>query len=62
MPKKENNLNEPDSDYEKAEMDLLKEGLQRSHKERFLVATQLYKLQQTFIKATITHKPFIDRI
>lgn len=48
-------------DYEKAEMNLLKEGLKRSYKERFLMATRLYKIQQTMQKAVITHKPYISK-
>ena len=47
--------------FEKAEMDLLKEGLRRSYKERFLMATRLYKIQQTMKKAVITHKPGISK-
>jgi hypothetical protein len=47
--------------FEKAEMDLLRESLQRSYKERFLMATRLYKIQQTMSKATITRKPFISK-
>lgn len=43
-------------DFEKAEMDLLKEGLKRTYKERFLMATRLYKIQKTMEKAVITHK------
>lgn len=41
------------ADYERAEIDLLKEALKRSYKERFLVATTLYKIQQTMSKAKI---------
>ena len=48
-------------DFEKAEIDLLKEGLCRSYKERFLMATRLYKIQQTMKKAVITHKPHITK-
>ena len=48
-------------DYEKAESDLLKESLNRSYKERFLMATRLYKIQQTMKKAVITHKPYISK-
>ncbi len=48
-------------DFEKAEMDLLKESLKRSYMERFLLATRLYKIQQTMKKAVITHKPFISK-
>ena len=47
--------------FDKAEMELLKEGLKRSYKERFEMATRLYKIQQTMSKATITHKPFISK-
>ena len=39
----------------------LKEGLKRTYKERFLMATLLYKVHQTMKKATITHKPFIQK-
>ena len=48
-------------DFEKAELDLLRENLRRSYKERFLMATRLYKIQQTMQKAIITHKPFISK-
>ena len=48
-------------DFEKAELDLLRENLRRSYKERFLMATRLYKIQQTMEKAVITHKPFISK-
>jgi len=47
--------------FNKAELDLLKEGLQRTYKERFEMATRLYKIQQTMNKATISHKPFIQK-
>ena len=47
--------------FDKAELDLLKEGLKRSYKERFEMATQLYKIQQTMNKAIIVHKPFISK-
>jgi hypothetical protein len=50
-----------EQDYEKASIDLLKENLQRSYKERFLMATRLYKIQQTMKKAVITHKPYISK-
>ena len=48
-------------DFEKAELDLLRENLRRSYKERFLMATRLYKIQQTMQKAIITHKPFVSK-
>jgi hypothetical protein len=44
-----------------AEIALLKEALKRTYKERFEMATRLYKIQQTMNKATITHKPFISK-
>ena len=48
-------------DFEKSEMDMLRENLRRSYKERFLMATRLYKIQQTMKKAAITHKPFVSK-
>ncbi len=48
-------------DFEKAELDLLRENLRRSYKERFLMATRLYKIQQTMQKAIITHKTFVSK-
>ena len=53
-----NILQEPQADYEKAEMDLLRDALKRTHKERFLMATTLYKVQLTLNRAKITHKPY----
>jgi len=43
-------------DVEKAESELLRENLRRSYKERFLMAAQLYKLQQ-IMKRPTAHKP-----
>lgn len=57
MPKNnKNNFKESEASYEKAEMKLLHEALNRTHKERFLFLTQLYKIQQTFNKAKITYR------
>lgn len=50
-------MQEPQPDYEKAEMDLLRAGLRRTHEERFLFLMQLIKIQNTLQKAKITHKP-----
>ena len=50
-------LNEPQPDYEKAELDLLREALKRTDLERFLFTTRLYKIQQTMQNAVITFKP-----
>jgi hypothetical protein len=47
-----------DADYEKAEMDLLRDALKRTHTERFLMATTLYKIQLTLSKAKITRTPY----
>ena len=47
--------------FDQAELDLLKEGLKRNYKERFEMATRLYKIQQTMKKASMTHKPFISK-
>ena len=60
MSSKEKNLgvSEPQPDYEKAELDLLREALKRTHKERFLFLMKLIKIQATLQKAKITHKPF----
>ena len=60
-PTKKNEEEQRNADFEKAEMDLLREALKRSYKERFLMATRLYKIQQTMQKAVITHKPFTDK-
>lgn len=54
----ENLLNEPTANYEKAEMDLLRDALKRTYTERFLFATRLYKIQQTLSKAKLTHVPY----
>ena len=51
-------MQEPVSGYEKAGDDLLREALKRTYKERFLMATRLYKIQLTMQKAVITHKPY----
>lgn len=48
-------------DFEKRDLDRLKIALRKSYKERFLMATRLYKVQQTMKKAVITHKPFIEK-
>ena len=61
ISREENVLHESQPDYEKAEMDQLRNALKRTHKERFLVATSLYKIQQTLNKATITHQPSPDK-
>jgi len=47
--------------FDQAELELLKEGLKRTYKERFEMATRLFKVQQTMNKASIIHKPFISK-
>jgi hypothetical protein len=47
--------------FDEAELELLKEGLKRSYKERFEMATRLYKIQNTINKSSIIHKPFIGK-
>ncbi|MEX8546313.1 MAG: hypothetical protein V5804_01810 [Mucilaginibacter sp.] len=44
-----------------AEIEQLKQNLKLTYKERFLMLTRLYKIQQTMNKATIIHKPFISK-
>ena len=56
MAEKNHITEEPLPDYEKASINLLKEGLKCSYKERFQMATRLYKIQQSMQKAVITHK------
>ncbi|WP_169472247.1 hypothetical protein [Pedobacter hiemivivus] len=47
--------------FDQAELELLKEGLKRSYKERFEMATRLYKIQQTMSRASISHITFINK-
>lgn len=61
MSQEKKKVDDPLADYKKAEMDQLREALKRSHKERFLIATRLYKIQKTMQKAVITHKPYISK-
>lgn len=57
MKKQQKNmLEEPLANYEKAELDLLKEGLKRSHTERFLMMANLMKRNIMFRRASIQHK------
>jgi hypothetical protein len=43
--------------FAKAENDLLREALRRTHEERFLFATKLYEIQKTMEKFSVEHKP-----
>jgi hypothetical protein len=58
--KNKNTVQEAATNYEQAEMTLLREALNRTHQERFLFLTQLYKIQQTLNKAKITYRNFPD--
>jgi hypothetical protein len=49
-----NILNEPVSDYEKAELDLLRSALNKSYTERFLTMMRLIKMGIMFRNAKIT--------
>jgi hypothetical protein len=51
-----NIVSEPQPDYEKAEMDLLRDALKRSYTERFKMMTTLMKIGLMFKRATIVHK------
>ena len=53
-------LKEPAADFEKAEMDLLKSALKRSHTERFHMMTKLMKMNQMLRQASIKHQTFPD--
>lgn len=53
-----NILREPEPDYEKAEMDQLREALKRTPSQRFDTLMQLVKLGIMLKNAKITHKPW----
>ena len=60
----EENINIPpskyiptDADYEKAEMDQLRNALKRTYTERFLMMTTLMKMNDMFKKAKIMRTP-----
>ncbi|WP_026905136.1 hypothetical protein [Pedobacter glucosidilyticus] len=45
-------------DFEKAELDLLRNALKKSYTERFFVMTSLMKLDRMFRNAKITHQAY----
>ena len=47
-----------DACYEKAEMDLLRDALKRTHEQRFFMMTRLMKLSIMLKNAKITYKSF----
>ena len=46
-----------DADYEKAELNSLRDALNRSYTERFLMMTRLMKMNEMFKKAKIIRTP-----
>lgn len=50
------NLNERADDYQKAEDDLLRIALKRSHTERFHVMANLMKMSLMLRQASVKHK------
>lgn len=52
-----NQLNEPQADYEKAELDLLRDGIKRTYTQRFETMMQLIKVGIMIKNAKIIHKP-----
>lgn len=60
IEKDKNIVQEPDSSYEQAEINLLREALRHGHNERFLMLTEFYKTQQTLQRAKITHRNAAD--
>ena len=55
---KAHKMQELQPDYEKAELDLLRQALRRTYQERFKMMTTLMKMNFMFREAKITHKPF----
>jgi hypothetical protein len=56
MQEKDKNIvSEPQPDYEKAELDLLRDALKRSYTERFKMMTTLMKMNIMLRRAKITH-------
>lgn len=53
-----NIIREPQPDYEKAEMDLLREALKRSPSQRFDMLMGLMKIGIMMKNAKIIHSPF----
>ncbi len=52
-----NQVNEPQADYEKAELDLLRDGINRTCTQRFETMMQLIKVGIMIKNAKIIHKP-----
>ena len=54
---KAQNIAPQEDDYEKAELDLLRDGLSRTYTERFKMMVILMKMNIMFKKAKIIHHP-----
>jgi len=54
--------NNPDACFQQAETNLLIDALKRSHTERFMMATKLYKISMMLKNATIKHQPFKAKV
>ena len=54
--------NDPDACFQQAETNLLIDALKRSHTERFMMATKLYKISMMLKNATIQHQPFKAKV
>lgn len=54
----DNQVNEPQADYDKAELDLLGEGINRTYTQRFETMKQLIKVGIMMKNAKIIHKPY----
>ena len=54
----DNQVNEPQADYDKAELDLLREGINRTYTQRFETMKQLIKVGIMMKNAKIIHKPY----
>lgn len=61
IPKEDHQeLNEPQADYEKAELDLLRDGIRSSYTERFEMMMKLIKVGIMLKNAKIIHKPELN--
>lgn len=56
MGKSKKMIKQPTADFEKSEIDLLKNALKKSYTERFFIMTSLMKLDSMFRNAKITHQ------
>ena len=54
----DNQVNEPQADYDKGELDLLGEGINRTYTQRFETMKQLIKVGIMMKNAKIIHKPY----